>query len=178
MTNSASIADPASLPASHDGAPAADPDATSQRPRSAVSAGVGIAGMVGLLGWFAVARYFGMNGNNSALASVFFCALAMVGWSLLVDKVHRNPTTGIDWSLRRPWQEVIDLCAGGADVDFRIDQACRADHLFGNSSARNLDFPVSRRCRHKNALISFFPKFLCFQRAIVRRTRQAKSMFN
>ena len=67
------------------------------RPRSAVSSGVGIAGLAGLLGWFFVARHYGMDGEHSALASVFFCGLAMVLWSLLVDRVHRNPSTGIDW---------------------------------------------------------------------------------
>ena len=68
------------------------------RPRSAVSGGVGLAGLLGLFGWFAAARYFGMDGEHSALASVFFCGLAMVLWSLAVDKVHRNGSTGIDWA--------------------------------------------------------------------------------
>ena len=71
------------------------------RPVSAVSHGVGVAGLVGLLGWLGVARYYGMDGILSALASVVFCAVGMVGWSLLVDKVHRNPSTGIDWDRRR-----------------------------------------------------------------------------
>jgi hypothetical protein len=77
-------------------------------PRSAVSTGVGVAGLVGLIGWFAIARQFGMDGEHSALASVFFCGLAMVLWSLLVDKVHRNPSTGIDWDGRpRSWGEAL-----------------------------------------------------------------------
>jgi protein-S-isoprenylcysteine O-methyltransferase Ste14 len=79
------------------------------RPRSAVSSGVGVAGLVGLLGWFGVARFYGMNGEHSALASVFFCGLAMVLWSLVVDKVHRNPSTGIDWDAApRGWGEARD----------------------------------------------------------------------
>lgn len=32
----------------------------------------------------------------------------MVLWSLLVDKVHTRPSTGIDWSLRRPVADVLD----------------------------------------------------------------------
>ena len=33
----------------------------------------------------------------------------MLGWSLLVDRVHRNPTTGVDWSAPpRPWREALD----------------------------------------------------------------------
>ncbi|MEQ1509671.1 MAG: isoprenylcysteine carboxylmethyltransferase family protein [Sphingopyxis sp.] len=79
------------------------------RPRSAVSSGVGVAGLVGLFGWFFIARHFGMNGEYSAVASVLACGLCMVAWSLFVDKVHRNPTTGIDWSMRRPWTEVNDI---------------------------------------------------------------------
>lgn len=82
---------------------------SSARPRSAVSSGVGVAGLAGLIGWFLFARHFGMNGELSALASVFATGLCMVAWSLFVDKVHRNPSTGIDWSLRRPWAEVNDI---------------------------------------------------------------------
>ena len=34
----------------------------------------------------------------------------MVLWSLLVDKVHRNPTTGIDWDgPPRPLKDVVDI---------------------------------------------------------------------
>ncbi|MCU0729748.1 MAG: DUF1295 domain-containing protein [Sphingopyxis sp.] len=89
-----------------DAAPLAVP---AERPASAVSTGAGITGLVGLLGWFAVARHYGMDGEHSALASVFFCGLCMAFWSLVVDKVHRNPSTGIDWSMRRPWAEVNDI---------------------------------------------------------------------
>ncbi len=82
--------------------------ATKPAPRSAVSTGVGIAGLAGLIGWFVVARHYGMNGEHSALASVFFCGLAMVLWSLFVDKVHRNPSTGIDWDGQpRSWGEAL-----------------------------------------------------------------------
>lgn len=80
-----------------------------QGPASALSSGAGFAGLAGLIGWLLIAKHYGMDGLNSALASVFFCGLPMVLWSLLVDKVHRNPSTGIDWSLRRPWNESIDI---------------------------------------------------------------------
>ena len=84
----------------------AEPCAAAVRPRSAVSSGVGIAGLVALAGWFMVARHFGMDGELSALTSVFVCGLAMVLWSLLVDKVHRNASTGIDWDgPARSWSE-------------------------------------------------------------------------
>ena len=73
-----------------------DPVTAGERPRSAVSAGVGFVGLAALIGWFALARIYGMNGPNSALASVFVIGLAMALWSVLVDKVHRNPSTGIE----------------------------------------------------------------------------------
>jgi protein-S-isoprenylcysteine O-methyltransferase Ste14 len=107
-------------------APAAEtisPSAAS-RPRSAVSAGVGIVGLLGLMTYLLLARhapevaaYLGidwgqrgrMDGPNSAIASVLACGIPMVLWSVLVDKVHRNPSTGIDWAQRRPWRETLDI---------------------------------------------------------------------
>jgi protein-S-isoprenylcysteine O-methyltransferase Ste14 len=95
-----------------------------QRPRSAVSAAVGLVGLIGLLSYLLIARYapeiaawlgvdWGnrgvMDGPNSAIASVLACGMPMVLWSVFVDKVHRNPSTGIDWSLRRPWRETLDI---------------------------------------------------------------------
>lgn len=94
------------------------------RPRSAVSAGVGVVGLLGLMSYLLMARHapeiaaflgidWGqrgrMDGPNSAIASVLACGIPMVLWSVLVDKVHRNPSTGIDWAQRRPWRETIDI---------------------------------------------------------------------
>ncbi len=79
------------------------------RPRSAVSGAVGFVGLVGMTVWVVVAHLFGMNGPYAALVNVAACALPMVLWSLLVDKVHRNASTGIDWSLKRPWRETLDV---------------------------------------------------------------------
>ena len=85
--------------------PPADP-----RPRSAVSGGVGLAGLVGLVSWVLIARTFGMDGSWSALTGVLACGLPMVAWSLLVDKVHRNPSTGIDWQApRAPMKDTLDV---------------------------------------------------------------------
>lgn len=97
---------------------------TESRPRSAVSAGVGIVGLIGLMSYLLIARHapeiaaslgidWGqrgrMDGPNSAIASVFACGVPMVLWSVFVDKVHRNPSTGLDWAQRRPWRETIDI---------------------------------------------------------------------
>ncbi|HYJ30821.1 MAG TPA: protein-S-isoprenylcysteine methyltransferase, partial [Allosphingosinicella sp.] len=79
------------------------------RPRSAVSTGVGLAGLAGLLIWAAAARAFGMAGPLSALCAMLACGVPMLLWSIFVDKVHRSPSTGIDWSSPpRPLREVAD----------------------------------------------------------------------
>lgn len=79
------------------------------RPRSAVSGGVGLAGLAGMAAWIAVAGHYGMDGPYAALVNIAACAVPMLLWSLLVDKVHRHASTGIDWAMRRPWRATIDL---------------------------------------------------------------------
>lgn len=73
---------------------------TPVRPPSAVSTGVGLAGLAGLAVWMTIAILFELEGPYSALANVAACGIPMVLWSLLVDRVHLNPTTGIDWDKR------------------------------------------------------------------------------
>jgi protein-S-isoprenylcysteine O-methyltransferase Ste14 len=96
---------------------AADP-----RPVSAVSTAAGLSGLFGLVLAVLVARNFGnigaalgfpgwpalADGPYSAMVSLLFCGLPMVLWSLLVDKVHRRPSTGIDWTRKRPVADVLD----------------------------------------------------------------------
>jgi protein-S-isoprenylcysteine O-methyltransferase Ste14 len=80
------------------------------RPASAVSTMVGVAGLAGLLSWVAIARLFQFSGPNASLCAIVACAGPMLLWSLLVDKVHRNPTTGIDWNgPPRPLSESLDI---------------------------------------------------------------------
>ncbi len=82
--------------------------ARTPRPRSSVSHGVGMVGLIGLFGWMAIARHYGMDGPNAALTNVLACALPMLLWSLVVDKVHLNPSTGIDWSAPKPLKDIFD----------------------------------------------------------------------
>ena len=82
---------------------------SSAPPRSAVSHGVGIAGLVGLAAWLVFAISIRMDGPYAALVALAACAMPMVGWSLIVDKVHRNPTTGIDWQHPRSFVEMRDI---------------------------------------------------------------------
>jgi protein-S-isoprenylcysteine O-methyltransferase Ste14 len=81
--------------------PAAMADLQS-RPASAVTGGVGWAGLGGLALWIMVARHYGMDGPLAAMTGVVACGLPMALWSVLIDKVHRNRSTGIDWALARP----------------------------------------------------------------------------
>ena len=81
----------------------------SERPRSAVSAGAGLSGLAGVAAWIALARAWGLDGPYAALVNVAACGLPMVLWSVLVDKVQRAPSTGIDWTTARPWRATLDL---------------------------------------------------------------------
>ena len=78
-------------------------------PRSDVSAGVGLVGLAGLIGWIAFCRSFPeisaaldlpgprgrLDGAYAALSGLFFSGMPMVLWSVFVDKVHRRPSTGL-----------------------------------------------------------------------------------
>ena len=87
-----------------------EPVSGSPRPRSAVSTAVGLVGLAGLLAWTGVSRAYGMEGPLAALVALIACGLPMVLWSILVDKVHRNPSTGMDWdSPPRPIRDVLDI---------------------------------------------------------------------
>lgn len=71
---------------------------------------VGLVGLAGLLAWAAIARNFGLAGPGAALCALLACGIPMVCWSLAVDKVHRHPTTGIDWDgPKRPLSESLDI---------------------------------------------------------------------
>jgi hypothetical protein len=103
------------------------PKAPTAPPRSDVSSGVGLAGLLGLVGWIAFCRAYPtiaealgltgelapergvLSGPYAALFAMLFTAGPMVVWSVLVDRVHRRPSTGIDWSRKRPFAEVMPV---------------------------------------------------------------------
>jgi protein-S-isoprenylcysteine O-methyltransferase Ste14 len=96
--------------------------APASRPASDVSAGVGLSGLLALFLWIAVCRSWAaiadafdlptprepMSGPYAALLALAFSSLAMIAWSVLVDKVHRRRSTGIDWSRPRPLSAAMD----------------------------------------------------------------------
>ena len=90
-----------------------------QLPRSDVSSGVGFAGLLGLAAWILFCRNYAhfadalgipgprgpLSGPYASLAAMVFTSGPMVIWSLLVDKVHRRPSTGIDWTNPRSLED-------------------------------------------------------------------------
>jgi protein-S-isoprenylcysteine O-methyltransferase Ste14 len=81
------------------------------RPVSDVSASVGLCGLIGLFSWLTICRdwatisgFFNLSGPRepmagpyASLAAVVFSGVPMVLCSVLLDKVHLRPSTGIDW---------------------------------------------------------------------------------
>ncbi len=90
-------------------ADSAPPRSRPPRPRSAVSRGVGLAGLAGSLGWIAFARWRHLDGPYAALLHLVCAGVPMLLWSVLVDKVHRRASTGIDWANPRPLRETMDI---------------------------------------------------------------------
>ncbi len=91
------------------------PGKTLTLPKSDVSSGVGLAGLLGLFVWILFCRTFPLiaeamgfegeygvlSGPYAALTAMLFTAGPMAIWSLLVDRVHLRPSTGLDWGLKR-----------------------------------------------------------------------------
>jgi protein-S-isoprenylcysteine O-methyltransferase Ste14 len=97
--------------------------APARLPASDVSSWVGLVGLATLLGWIAFARLWPtlviafelpapaepLSGPNSALLAMALTGLAMAAWSVLVEKVHRRPSTGIDWTRPRALSAVLEV---------------------------------------------------------------------
>jgi len=76
-------------------------------PASAVSHGCSLAGFAGMvLGAVLLARGSSLSPLEKCLVMIASAVLPMVVYSVVVDRVHRNPSTGLDWSSPRPWGEV------------------------------------------------------------------------
>lgn len=98
-------------------------DAPKTLPESDVSSGVGFAGLLGLLVWILFCRSFPLiadtlglegeygvlSGPYASLTAMVFTAGPMAVWSILVDKVHKRASTGLDWNLKRPIEETIGV---------------------------------------------------------------------
>jgi protein-S-isoprenylcysteine O-methyltransferase Ste14 len=94
-----------------------------QRPASDVSSAVGLMGVAGLFVWVLICRNWPviadtfaipgpravLDGPYAALTGVIAASLPMVLWSILAEKVHRRPSTGIDWDRPHAIAEVVDV---------------------------------------------------------------------
>ena len=94
-------------------------------PVSDVSPGVGLVGLAGLLAWILLCRQWPavadaldlpgprerLAGPYAALVAMAFTGSLMAAWSVLVAKVHRNPSTGIDWDRPRPLGATLHVSA-------------------------------------------------------------------
>jgi len=82
-----------------------------ERPQSAVSLGSGMAGTVALVALLAI----GIAREWNEIAMIYIVllgtAFASAMWDILVDKVHRRPSTGMDWSNPRAVSEIADVVA-------------------------------------------------------------------
>ena len=96
-------------------------------PKSDVSAGVGFAGLLGLIAWILFCRNYPvfaefagltgalapergvLSGPYAALAAMLFTAGPMAVWSIVFDRVHLRPSTGIDWSIKRSIAAVLPV---------------------------------------------------------------------
>lgn len=99
------------------------PSAPARLPASDVSPWVGLVGLATLLGWIAFARLWPalvtafdlpapaepLSGPHSALLAMVLAGFAMAAWSVLIEKVHRRPSTGVDWSRPRPLSAVVEV---------------------------------------------------------------------
>jgi protein-S-isoprenylcysteine O-methyltransferase Ste14 len=97
--------------------------APARMPESDVSAMVGLVGLAGLIGWIMLCREWPlvvaslnlplpaerMSGPYASLAGMLGIGLLMAGWSVVVDKVHLRPSTGIDWARPQALSEIIDV---------------------------------------------------------------------
>ena len=91
-------------------------------PRTDVSPWVGLVGLLTLVAWLCIARAWPqivaatgipspemrLSGPFSALFAMALAGCAMAAWSVFVDRVHRSPSTGLDWDNPRPLSEALE----------------------------------------------------------------------
>ena len=76
-------------------------------PHSAVSLKVGLAGAIAMLAFTVFAHVQNWSGQIATPVLLIGTAWVMIVVSVLVDKVHLNPSTGMNYRLQRPAREVL-----------------------------------------------------------------------
>ncbi len=79
------------------------------QPWSEVSDSTGLIGACTLCLVLVWARATGLSGVAAMLLFLAAPALTMSLWTLLVEKAHLRESTGLDFSVRLPWGEVMDI---------------------------------------------------------------------
>ena len=72
-------------------------------------------------------------------------------------------------------EQVVDLHLDGPDLDLRIDEAGRADDLFGEDAAGLVKLPVRRGRADEDRLRAHRVPFLELQGSVVHAGRQAET---
>lgn len=67
------------------------------RSTSSVSHGASAVGLAGLVLWLGLARHQGWSAPVYSLAAAMACAVPTILWSVVMDKVHQRPSTGLSW---------------------------------------------------------------------------------
>ncbi len=73
--------------------------------------------------------------------------------------------------------QILDLLLDRLDLDRRVDQAGRADHLLGEDAFGLLQLPAARRRRHRHRLRPHRVPFVEAQRPVVDAARQPEAIF-
>lgn len=79
------------------------------RPQSEVSDHTGLVGVCALGILLASAKAAELSPLLAMLLFIAGPAAAMSAWTLLREKAHLRESTGLDFSIQRPWAEVIDI---------------------------------------------------------------------
>jgi protein-S-isoprenylcysteine O-methyltransferase Ste14 len=80
-----------------------------ERPKSAVSIGSGIAGSIALVLLLLIGVKSGWSAVTLTFALMFGTAAASALWDVLIDKVHLRPSTGMDWSRPLPLSKISHI---------------------------------------------------------------------
>ncbi len=81
----------------------------SARPESEVSTATGLVGLAALAVSTIAVWAAGITPGIAVLLILPATAAPMILWSVLVDRVHRNASTGLDFSRPRAWPEVWEI---------------------------------------------------------------------
>lgn len=78
---------------------------------TAVGGTTGLSGLIGLFAGLWATAFFELGAAAASLVCLAACAVPMILWSVAVEKVHRNPGTGIDFSCCRPFSDTLRTTA-------------------------------------------------------------------